>query len=129
MENFAGAPEGKRSGVRDWIDPTRIYNTSIPVGRFPFLWGLALYPIFVMFVLLTVSIIIVEAVSPSADVPDTIGIVTYVFMLGWVTAAVCICLRRLKALGRSQRWVWLVVLPVVNLIFFLYLLLKSDAAA
>lgn len=129
MNSNADSPQGKKSRVRDWIDPSRIYNTTVPAERFPFIWGLAVYPLVIMFLFLTLIIIVLEAVSPSASVGDSIGIVTYVFMLAWVTATVCICLRRLKALGQSQRWVWLVVLPVVNLIFFLYLLLKSGPAS
>jgi uncharacterized membrane protein YhaH (DUF805 family) len=125
MKNDADAAQNSGSPVRDWIDPTRIYNTGIPAGRLSFLWGLAIYPVVVIFLLLTLSIIILEAVSPSTDVADYIGIVTWMFMLAWVTATVCICLRRLRALRQPPRRVWWVVLPIANLIFFLYLLLKS----
>ena len=129
MENNALAPQGKGRRIREWIDPTRIYNTTLPAGRLTFLWGLAIYPAVVIFLLLTVVIIVIETVSMSVNLGDDIGIVTWVFMLAWVTATVCICLRRLRYLGKSQRWVWLVVLPIVNLIFFLYLLIKSGPAA
>ncbi len=125
MERNARVPQGGRSPVRDWIDPTRIYNITIPAGRLLFLWGLVIYPLAVIFLLLIVIIIVIETLSPSADVPDTIGIVTWVFMLAWVTAGVCISYRRFRDLGMSQRWIWLVILPVANLIFFLYLLIKA----
>ncbi len=128
MENNTGTPQGKGSHVRDWIDPTRIYNASIPAGRLVFLWGLAIYPVAVMFVLLTAAIIIIEAAIPSANVGDDIGIVTYIFMLGWVFALVSICRRRLLQLGRSPNWVWLAILPIANLPLLLYLLFKSAPA-
>ena len=129
MENNTGTPEGKSRHVRDWIDPTRIYNTSVPAGRVPFLWGLAIYPLVVIFLLLTVIIIVIETANPGADIPDYIGIVTYLFMLAWVTAAVCSCLRRLRYLGMSQGWVWLIVLLPLSPILFLYLLIKSGPDA
>ncbi len=128
MANITQTPQGTKGGIRDWIDPTRIYNTSIPVERIPFLWGLAIYPFMVIFIVLTPIIIVEMSTNPSANVGDTIGIVTYLFMLAWVTAAVCICLRRLRYFGMSQRWVWLIIPPIVNLVLFLYLFLKSAPA-
>lgn len=37
--------------------------------------------------------------------------------------------RRLLQLGRSQGWVYLAILPIVNLALFLYLLLKAGPSA
>lgn len=128
MENNTGTPQGKESHVRDWIDPTRIYNPTIPAGRLVFLWGLVIYPAVVIFVLLTIAIIIMEAAIPSANVGDAIGIVTWIFMLGWVIALVSICRRRLLQLGRSPSWVWLAILPIANLPLLLYLLFKPAPA-
>ena len=125
MDGNEGATQRRTNHVRDWIDPTRIYNSSLPAGRWPFLWGLAIYPIVTIFLLLTVVIIALKSLYSGADVGDYIGIATWIFMLAWVWSAVCICLRRLQFLGMSPRWVWLTVLPVVNLIFFLYLLARS----
>lgn len=118
-----------RSHVRDWIDPARLYNPGVPAGRLVFLWGLAIYPLIVIFLLLTVVIIIIESAASSANIADYIGIVTYVFLLVWVAAAVAICRRRLLELGMSPRWVWVAILPVVNLILFVYLLLKAGPGA
>jgi len=129
MENNTAAPERKRSPVRDWIDPTRIYNPLVPAGRLVFFWGLVVYPLIVMLLLLTPVIIVVMTISPNANNADYLGIVTWVFMLAWVVATVCICRRRLADLGRSQAWVWLAVLPVANLILFLYLFLKAGSVA
>ena len=120
MENNTG-----RRHVRDWIDPTRLYDPRVPAGRLIFLWGLAIYPLLVIFLLMTVVIIVVEAVATSANIADYLGIVTWIFMLGWVGATVAICRRRFLQLGMSQGWVWVAILPVVNLILFLYMLLKS----
>lgn len=125
MENNSGTPQDTGSHVRQWIDPTRIYNPTIPAGRLVFLWGLAIYPGVVIFALLTVAIIIMEAAIPRANVGDDIGIVTWIFMLGWVIALVSICRRRLLQLGKSSRWVWLAILPIANLPLLLYLLFKS----
>jgi uncharacterized membrane protein YhaH (DUF805 family) len=125
MQNNAGTPEGKRSSRRNWLDPTRLYNPTVPAGRLTFLWGLAIYPLAVMFVLLTAVIIAIESFAASANVGDYIGIATYVFMLGWLIAVVAICRRRLLDLGKSQQWVWVAILPGINLILFGYLLFKS----
>jgi uncharacterized membrane protein YhaH (DUF805 family) len=128
MEDITGSPPGGRRHLRDWIDPLRLYDPRVPAGRLVFLWGLAIFPPVVIFVVLTVIIIVVEAVSPNIN-PDYIGIIVWPFMLAWVTALVAITRRRLLQLGRSQRWVWVAILPIVNLPLFLYLLLKSRPVA
>jgi uncharacterized membrane protein YhaH (DUF805 family) len=120
MENSAN-----RSPVRTWINPLRLYDPRVPAGRLVFLWGLAGYPLLVMFVFLTAAIVIMEATIPSANVGDDIGIVTWIFMLVWVMATVAITRRRLLDLRMSQLWVWLAILPLANLPLFLYLLVKT----
>ncbi len=124
MEGITGTPQGKRRHLRDWIDPLRLYDPRIPAGRLAFLWGLAIFPPVVIFALLTVIIIVVETVSPNIN-PDYIGIIVWPFMLAWVAATVAITRRRLRRLEMSQRWVWVAILPIVNLPLFLYLLLSS----
>lgn len=128
MEDIPGTPQGTRRRLRDWIDPLRLYDPRIPAGKLVFLWGLAIFPLIVIFVLLTVIIIVIETISPNVN-PDYIGIIVWPFMLAWVTATVTITRRRLLQLERSQRWVWVAILPIVNLPLFLYLLLKSDPVA
>ncbi len=128
MEDGTGTPQGKRRYLRDWIDPLRLYDPRLPAGRFVFLWGLAIFPPVVIFVLLTVIIIVVETISPNVD-PDYIGIIVWSFMLAWVMATVAITRRRLLQLGRSPRWVWVAILPIVNLPLLIYLLLKSGPDA
>jgi uncharacterized membrane protein YhaH (DUF805 family) len=128
MEDLPATPQGKRRHLRDWIDPLRLYNPRLPAGRLVFFWGLAIFPPVVIFVLLTVIIIIVETISPNVN-PDYIGIIVWPFMLAWVAATVAITRRRLLQLGRSQMWVWLVILPIVDLPLILYLLLKSGPVA
>ena len=125
MEDIPGIPQGERRHLRDWIDPLRLYDPRIPAGRLVFLWGLAILPPVVIFLLLTVIIIIVETVSPNVK-PDYIGIIVWPFMLAWVAATVAITRRRLLQLERSQRWVWVAILPIVNLPLFFYLLFKPD---
>ncbi len=128
MEDGTGTPQGERRYLRDWIDPLRLYDPRIPAGRLVFLWGLAIFPAVVIFVLLTVIITVVETVSPNVS-PDYIGIMVWPFMLAWVMATVAITRRRLLQLKMSQRWVWLAILPIVDLPLFLYLLLKSGPVA
>ena len=128
MEDSQDAPQAVRGHLRDWIDPLRLYDPRVPAGRLVFLWGLAIFPPVVIFVLLTVILIVVETVSPNVN-PDTIGIIVWPFMLAWVAALVAITRRRLLQLGRSQRWVWVAILPIVNLPLFLYLLLKPGPVA
>ena len=77
----------------------------------------------VIFVLLTIILIVVETVSPNIS-PDYIGIIVWPFMLAWVAAIVAITRRRLRQLRMSQNWVWVAILPIVDLLLFLYLLLK-----
>ena len=127
MEDITSTPEGKRGHLRDWIDPLRLYDPRIPAGRLVFLWGLAIFPAVVIFVLLTLILIVVETVSPNVN-PDYIGIIVWPFMLAWVMAYVAIIRRRLLALGRSQRWVWVAILPIVNLPLLLYLLKSGPVA-
>lgn len=129
MENITGTAQGARRHLRDWIDPLRLYDPRLPAGRFVFLWGLAIFPAVVIFLLLTVAIIILESTLPGSNVGDYIGIVTWIFMLGWVMAVVAICRRRLLQLGMSARWIWLAILPIANLPLFLYLLFKSAPAS
>ncbi len=128
MEDRTGTPEGHRRLLRDWLDPLRLYDPRRPAGRWVFFWGLAIFPPVVIFVLLTLILIIVYTVSPDVD-PDYIGIIVWPFMLAWVAATVAITRRRLLQLNMSQRWVWLAILPIVNLPLFLYLLLKSGPVA
>jgi uncharacterized membrane protein YhaH (DUF805 family) len=116
-------PPGERRPLRDWIDPLRLYDPRVPAGRLVFLWGLAILPPVVIFVLLTVIFIVLGIVSPNIN-PDYIGIIVWPFMLAWVAATVSITRRRLLQLRKSQIWVWVVILPIVDLPLFLYLLLK-----
>ena len=124
MQDIPGTPRGQKGHFRDWIDPRRLYDPRVPAGRLVFLWGLAIFPPVVIFVLLTVILIVVETVSPNVN-PDYIGIIVWPFMLAWVAAAVAMTRRRLLQLKMSQRWVWLAILPIVNLPLFLYLLFIS----
>ena len=124
MEDSTGTSQSEKRHLRDWIDPLRLYDPRVPTGRLVFLWGLAIFPLLVIFTLLTVIIIVVETVSPNIN-PDYIGIIVWPFMLAWVAATVAITRRRLLRLGRSQNWIWLAIIPIVNLPLFLYLLLKS----
>ncbi len=128
MKDTAGTPQGGRRHLRDWIDPLRLYDPRVPAERLAFLWGLAIFPPVVLFVVLTVIIIVVETVSPNVN-PDYIGIIVWPFMLAWVMATVAITRRRLLRLGRSPRWVLVAILPIVNLLLFIYLLLKTGPVA
>ncbi len=123
MEDYKGTSPGKRRHLRDWIDPLRLYDPRVPAGRLVFLWGLAIFPLIVIFVLLTMIIIVVESISPNVS-PDYIGIIVWPFMLAWVMANVAITRRRLLQLGKSQNWIWLAIFPIVNLPLFIYLLFK-----
>ena len=125
MEDITGNSPGERRNLRDWLDPLRLYDPRVPAGRLVFLWGLAIFPPIVIFVLLTVIIIVVETVFPNVS-PDYIGIIVWPFMLAWVTTTVAITRRRLLQLRRSQNWVCVAIFPIVNLPLFLYLLLKTD---
>ncbi len=125
MDDRTSTPLGERRHLRDWLDPLRLYDPCRPAGRSVFLWGLAIFPLVVIFVLLTVILIVVGTISPNIN-PDIIGIIVWPFMLAWVAATVAITYRRLFQLRMSPRWVWVAILPIINLFLFLYLLLKSD---
>jgi uncharacterized membrane protein YhaH (DUF805 family) len=128
MENIPGTARGERHHLRDWIDPRRLYDPRVPAGRLAFLWGLAVFPPVVIFALLTVILVVVETVWPNID-PDYIGIIVWPFMLAWVAAAVAMTRRRLLQLKLSQRWVWVAILPIVNLLFIIYLLVNPGSNA
>jgi len=123
MDDRTHTSPGKKRPLRDWIDPLRLYDPRVPAGRLVFLWGLAIFPPLVIFVLLTVIIIVLETVNPNLN-PDYIGIIVWPFMLAWVAALEAITRRRLLQVRKSQRWVWLAIFPIVNLPLFVYLLLK-----
>jgi len=128
MNDIPRTARGERRPLRDWLHPLRLYDPRVPAGRLVFLWGLAIFPPVVIFVLLTVILIVVETVFPNVD-PDYIGIIVWPFMLAWVAAAVAMTRRRLLDLKLSQRWVWVAILPIVNLPLFIYLLVKPGSAA
>jgi len=128
MQDMTGTSQDERRHLRDWIDPLRLYDPRVPAGRLVFFWGLAIFPSVVIFALLTLIIIVVETVAPNLN-PDYIGIIVWPFMLAWVMATVAITRRRLLQLGRSQSWVWVAILPIINLPLFLYLLLESGTVA
>lgn len=128
MADITGNQQGKRGYLRDWIDPLRLYDPRIAAGRLEFLCGLAIFPPVVIFVLLAVIILVIETVSTNVN-PDYIGIIVWPFMLAWVLATVAITRRRLLQLERSQMWVWIAILPIINLPLFLYLLLKPGPVA
>ncbi len=124
MEDITGTRRGESFRLQDWINPLRLYDTRVPAGRLVFFWGLVIFPLVVIFVALTVIIIIIEIVFPNIN-SDYIGIIVWPFMLLWVAAIVAITRRRLLQLGSSQNWVWVAILPIINLPLFLYLLFKS----
>jgi uncharacterized membrane protein YhaH (DUF805 family) len=126
IEDGPGSPQSQGDPRREWIDPIRLYDPRIPAGRLVFFWGLAIFPPVVIFVLLSVIITLLETITPKIN-PDYIGIIVWPFMLAWVMATVAITHRRLLQLQLSQRWVWVAILPIVNLPLFLYLLVKSGA--
>lgn len=125
MAGSSNVPRGKSRHLRAWIDPLRLYDPRVPAGRVVFFWGFAIFPTIAIFLLLTIIIISVETVSPNIN-PDYIGIIVWPFMLAWVAAAVAITRRRLLQLKRSQQWVWVMIVPIVNLPLFCYLLLASE---
>ena len=125
MDNPLDVPQTNRRALRDWLDPVRLYDPRVPAGRLTFLWGLAIYPFAVMFVLMMIVITATMSFVSSAQLGDYLGIVVWVFMLAWVTAGVCIVRRRLLQLGKSPLWVWVAIVPVINVILFGYLLLKG----
>ncbi len=128
MEDMTRTAPGERRHLRDWIDPLRLYDPRVPAGRLVFLWGLAIFPLVVTFVLLTVILIVVETVFPNIS-PDYIGIIVWPFMLAWIVAYVAMTRRRLLQLRMSQNWVWVAILPIVSLPLVLYLLLKPAPVA
>ncbi len=123
MQDITGTSPGESRHPRDWINPLRLYDPRVPAGRLAFLWGLAIFPLMVIFVLLDAILIVVETTSPNIN-PDYIGVIVYPFMMLWVVAGVAIIKRRLLQLRKSQMWVWVAILPIINLPLLLYLLLK-----
>jgi hypothetical protein len=128
MDDLTSTSPAQKRHLRDWLDPLRLYDPRLPAGRWVFFWGLALFPLALMFVLLTAIIIVFETVF-SGFSSDYLGIIIMCFMLAWVAAAVAITRRRLLQLGRSQNWVWLAIFPIINLALFTYLMLKPGPIA
>ncbi len=125
MRRYSDSAPDNRPPLRDWINPLRLYDPRLPAGRWVFVWGLAIFPCVVIFLVLTVILMVLETFVPNID-PQYIGIIVWPFMLAWVAALVAITRRRLLYLQMSSLWVWLAILPVVNLPLYIYLLVKSD---
>lgn len=85
VEDIPGTSPGEKRRLRDWIDPLQLYDLRVAAGRLVFLWGLAIFPLVVMFVVLTPIMIVAETVFPNFN-PDAIGLSVWRFMLAWVMA-------------------------------------------
>lgn len=100
--------------LRDYFDPTRLYNPSVAADRLAFFWG-QLYAILVLSLLSVLSrLVFGQAVSPAGgptagDEGD--GVLALLFLAALVT----LLMRRSKDLGWSKWGFLLAFVPIVNI--------------
>jgi uncharacterized membrane protein YhaH (DUF805 family) len=108
--------------ARDWLDPTRLYNPKAPAGRLMYIWGVWIYP-FLWTLAIMFVVVGVEGMMGFYDESPILDIVLVPMELAALVAGVLIVLRRLRDLEMSGWSLLLFLVPVVNLLFGLYLFL------
>jgi uncharacterized membrane protein YhaH (DUF805 family) len=106
------------TAIRNWFDPTRLYNPTVRGGRLVFLWGLAVYPLIAIIVLIGIT----DGISSYSG--QLISLEERLWEVALLVASVMMILRRLRDLGKSGWTVLLGLIPLVNLFFLLYLLVS-----
>ncbi len=118
----AGSGRLKREGmnVRDYIEPTRLYNPASPAGRAAFAWGLIAYPAIAS---LIAGGLLVMARSGGLD-QSVISLLGFAFSVALWAATVFIILRRIRDLGHSRWGIFLLLIPIAGLLIALYLFFR-----
>ncbi len=106
--------------IRDYIDPTRLYNPTSRAGRIAFAWGLIAYPAIAS---LIAGGLLVAARSGGLD-ESVISVLGFAFSMALWASSILIVLRRIRDLGHSGWGIFLLLFPEVNLLIVLYLFFR-----
>ncbi len=58
--------------LRDWLDPSRLYNPATPAGRLTFLWGFTVYPSIILLAVAALTVL-VAGVDPDSELPPLVS--------------------------------------------------------
>jgi len=106
--------------LRDWIDPTRLYNPGHESGRLMFIWGAFGYP-FLLTMIVTPWCGLADAILSSPNTTPISDATLVLLQPLYLSAIVLITLRRLKDLRRSGWYTLCGLVPLANFIFALWL--------
>ena len=108
-----------------YLNPLILYNPKLPAGSIEFFWGL-IYPIILAQVFGILAVLIELELGFINESPILDALVVFEAIL-FLIAITLIQIKRLKDIGKSGWFVLLVIIPIINFIYFLWLLFaKGD---
>lgn len=113
--------------LRDWIDPTRVYNPSIPAGRLVYLWG-QFYGLLLYLLAFAAWSLCVGVTFSSAEADAAVTTGEYIIGFLFVLSLFFLLVRRGKDLGWSWGMYVLCFVPIVNIYLALVLYLSGGKA-
>lgn len=113
-----------KTTARDWIDPTRLYNPSVPAGRLMYVWGSIVYPIALFIAASLILGLLYGSGIESGLAEGLFG----AFYIGYIVAGLLIAIRRLRDLGKSGWYLLWGLVPLANIILGLWLLFAPGVA-
>jgi uncharacterized membrane protein YhaH (DUF805 family) len=112
--------------ARDWIDPTRLYNPASPAGRLMYAWGAFIYPLVAMALLGGCGGLVDQSLGYYSGPGSGPGPIDQaIILLGIVVmilGGILVTLRRLRDLGKPGTYILLGLVPLVSLVFWIWLL-------
>ncbi len=108
----------------EWLNPFELYDPSKPAGRLMYFWGNFVYP-FILVVLVSFCGALTEGVLGYYNESPILDLLFLPITVLLLLASVLIIIRRLRDLGNSGWLVLLLLVPVVNFVFGLWLLLAK----
>jgi uncharacterized membrane protein YhaH (DUF805 family) len=109
-----------KNEILNYLNPLALYNPKLPAGRIKFLWGL-IYPIILIRVIATLANFIELVFGFIDESPIMDPLVVPVSIL-FLIALMLIQIRRLKDIGKSGWFVLIVIIPVINILYFIWIL-------
>lgn len=116
--------------AREWFDPDKLYDHSVPAGRLQYLWGGLLYPataislVAILVLSLTVAIEMALRTDTATPFTDSFGLVVILLaLLLYISCSLLMTLRRLRDLRISENFAFLMFVPLISNVFSLCLLL------
>lgn len=114
-----------RKPLIDYINPFVLYNPQTPAGRLEFLWGMV-YPIVLTFVILIPCAFVEAFLGYINQAPITDPLLS-ILTLATFPAAIIVNIRRLRDMGKSGWTVLVAFIPLVGLVYLLWVLFSESA--